>query len=161
MKNHVLRPLFVVIGIVILILLARMVIVPKDFGIGDRGYMYSWYRKSNEEDWKKVKVKYMGREYCKDCHAEKYDAIKETPHRIIQCENCHGPANDIASEHPSEQRPKLTIDKSRAHCLRCHFPLPYPTSARAKIRGIDPAKHNPDIECSTCHNPHNPMEGLR
>ena len=68
MKNHVLRPLFVVIGIVVLILLARMVIVPKDFGIGERGYMYGWHRKSNEEDWKKIKVKYMGREYCKDCH---------------------------------------------------------------------------------------------
>ncbi len=161
MKNHVLRPLFVVIGIVVLILLARMVIVPKDFGIGERGYMYGWHRKSNEEDWKKFKVKYMGREYCKDCHADKYDSIKETPHAVIQCENCHGPANDAVSEHPSEQRPKLVIDKSRAQCLRCHFPLPYPTSARSKIRGIDPEKHNPDIECSTCHNPHKPMEGLR
>ena len=68
MKNHVLRPLIVVIGIVILILLARMVIVPKDFGIGQRGYMYSWHRHSNEEDWKKIKVKYQGKEYCKDCH---------------------------------------------------------------------------------------------
>ena len=94
MKNHVLRPLFVVIGIVVLILLARMVIVPKDFGIGERGYMYGWHRKSNEEDWKKFKVKYQGREYCKDCHHDKYDAIKQTPHAIIQCENCHGPAND-------------------------------------------------------------------
>ncbi len=161
MKNHVFRPLFVVIGIVVLILLTRMVVVPKDFGIGDRGYMYGWHRKSNEEDWKKVKVKYMGREYCKDCHSDKYEAIMKTPHAIIQCENCHGPANDAKSEHPSEERPKLVIDKSRAHCLRCHFPLPYPSSGRSKIRGIDPDKHNPDIECSTCHNPHKPMEGLR
>ncbi len=161
MKNHILRPLFAVIGIVVLILLARMVIVPKDFGIGERGYMYGWHRKSNEEDWKKIKVKYMGREYCKDCHQDKYDKIKDTPHAIIQCENCHGPANDAKGDHPSEERPKLVIDKSRAHCLRCHFPLPYPTSGRAKIKGIDPDKHNPDIECSTCHNPHKPMEGLR
>jgi hypothetical protein len=161
MKNHVFRPLFVVIGIIVLILLTRMVVVPKDFGIGDRGYMYGWHRKSNEEDWKKIKVKYMGREYCKDCHSDKYDAIMKTPHAIIQCENCHGPANDAKSEHPSEERPKLVIDKSRAHCLRCHFPLPYPSSGRSKIRGIDPEKHNPDIECATCHNPHKPMEGLR
>ena len=33
MKNHVLRPLIAVIGIVILILLARIVLVPKDFGV--------------------------------------------------------------------------------------------------------------------------------
>jgi hypothetical protein len=44
MKNHVLRPLFVVIGIVVLILLARIVYVPKDFSIGPRGYMYGWHR---------------------------------------------------------------------------------------------------------------------
>ena len=41
MKNHVFRPLIVFIGIVILILAARLVLVPKDFGIGQRGYMYS------------------------------------------------------------------------------------------------------------------------
>jgi hypothetical protein len=156
MKNHVLRPLLVVIGIVILILLARTVLVPKDFGIGQRGYMYGWHRHGNEEDWKNFKVKYMGKEYCKDCHTDKYDSINKTPHKIIPCEDCHGPAID----HPSDP-PKLAIDKSRAQCLRCHYPLPYPTSGRAKLRGIDPDKHNPDIECSTCHNPHNPMGGLR
>jgi len=156
MKNHVLRPFFAVIGIVILILLARMVLVPKDFGVHERGYMYGWHRLGNEGDWKKITVKYQGKEYCKGCHLEKYDTINKTPHRIIQCENCHGPAR----EHPSDP-PKLAIDKSRAHCLRCHFPLPYPSSGRSKIKGIDPDKHNPDTECSTCHNPHNPMEGLR
>ena len=71
MKNHVLRPLFAVIGIVILILLARMVLVPKDFGVHERGYMYGWHRRGNEEDWKKIKVKYQGKEYCKDCHPDK------------------------------------------------------------------------------------------
>jgi predicted CXXCH cytochrome family protein len=156
MKNHALRPLFVVIGIIVLILLFRIVYVPKDFGIGERGYMYGWHRHSNEQDWKNFKVKYQGKEYCKDCHSDKYDSINKTPHKIIQCENCHGPAID----HPSDP-PKLTIDRSRALCLRCHYPLPYPTSGRANIKSIDPDKHNPDMECSTCHNPHNPMEGLR
>jgi predicted CXXCH cytochrome family protein len=156
MKNHVYRPLFVVIAVVVLILAARTVYVPKDFGIGDRGYMYGWHRHANEGDWKNFKVKYLGREYCKDCHADKYGSIMKTPHKIIQCENCHGPAID----HPADP-PKLVIDKSRALCLRCHFPLPYSSSDRSKIRSIDPLKHNPDMECSACHNPHNPMEGLR
>jgi predicted CXXCH cytochrome family protein len=156
MKNHVLRPLIVFLGIVVLILLARVFLVPKDFGIGERGFMYGWHRKGNEQDWKNFKVKYVGKEYCKDCHSKNYDSINKTPHRIIPCEDCHGPAVD----HP-ENPPKLTIDKSRALCLRCHYPLPYPTSDRAKIRSINPDKHNPGIECSTCHNPHNPMEGLR
>ena len=33
MKNHVLRPLFVFIGIVVLVLVARYLYVPKDFGV--------------------------------------------------------------------------------------------------------------------------------
>jgi hypothetical protein len=161
MKNHVLRPLFVIIGIVVLILLARLMYVPKDFGIGTRGYMYGWHRAANEEEWKAFKVKYLGREYCKDCHSDKYASIMKTPHRIIECENCHGPANDTTGDHPSEQRLKLIIDKTPEQCLRCHFPLPYPTSGRSKIRSIDPEKHNPDSECTSCHNPHNSMEGLK
>jgi hypothetical protein len=154
MKSHVWRPLFVVIGLVVIILIARVFLVPKDLGIQERGFMYGFYRKSSEEDWKKFMVKYKSAEYCKDCHGDKYSMIMQTPHAIIQCENCHGPA----MEHPSEP-PKLNIDKSREQCLRCHYPLPYPTSGRANIRGIDPEKHNPGIECVMCHNPHKPKIG--
>ena len=157
MKNHVFRPLIVVLCLIGLILIARVFYVPKDFGVHERGYMYGWYREGNMEDWTKVAVKYQGKEYCKGCHSDKYESISMTPHAIIECENCHGPA----IEHPSNP-PKLDIDKSRAQCLRCHASLLYPTSGRAKIRGIDPEKHNPDIECVMCHNPHKPsLEGLK
>lgn len=152
MNNHVFRPLFVVIGFVVILLIARLFIVPKDFGVHERGYMYGWYRKSNEEDWKAVRVKYQfNNDYCKNCHVEQYDKLVQSSHAIINCENCHGPALD----HPSEPA-KLHIDRSRQQCLRCHSYLPYPTSGRMNIRGIDPDKHNPGIECSMCHNPHNP-----
>jgi Zn finger protein HypA/HybF involved in hydrogenase expression len=152
MKSHVLRPLFVVIGFVAVILIARLFIVPKDFGVHEKGYMYGWYRKSNEEDWKAFKAKYkFNNEYCKDCHAEHYEKLIQSSHAIINCENCHGPALD----HPSEPA-KLQIDRSRQQCLRCHSYLPYPTSNRKNIKAIDPETHNPDIECSNCHSPHNP-----
>lgn len=157
MKSHVLRPLFVVIGLIGIVLIIRLFVVPKDFGIGERGYMYGWHRKGNEAEWKTISVKYKTTEYCKDCHSDKISMVMTTPHAIIPCENCHGPA----TEHPVNP-PKLSIDRSRQQCLRCHYPLPYPTSGRAKIRGIDPEKHNPDIECSMCHNPHKPgLEGLK
>jgi cytochrome c554/c'-like protein len=165
MKNHVFRPLIVFIGIVILVLAARLVLVPKDFGIGQRGYMYGWHRKANEEDWKKnPTIKYQGKEYCSGCHGDKVDSINKSPHKNIQCENCHGPAGtpEGVLHYDPDKRPKLVIDKSRAQCLRCHYPLPYPTSGRSQIRGIDPDKHNPDIECSMCHNPHKPnLGGMR
>ncbi|NOZ24982.1 MAG: cytochrome C [Nitrospirae bacterium] len=155
MSSHVLRPLWVVIIIVILILVARFVIVPPDFGIQERGFMYGYHRKSNEDDWKAFKVKYKTRKYCKDCHPDKYEPIMSSKHRIIQCENCHGPAVD----HP-EDPPKLVVDKSRSLCIRCHARLLYPRTERAKIKGIDPEEHNAGMECSMCHNPHKPdMEG--
>ncbi len=156
MGNHVFRPLFIFIGIVLLILIVRHFYVPHDFGIHERGYMYGWYREGNIEDWKKVQVKYQGRDYCKDCHPDKFASIMQSPHAIIQCENCHGPAMN----HP-DNPPKLPIDRSRAQCLRCHYPLAYPTSGRANIRGIDPDTHNRDFACSTCHNPHKPNLSIR
>ncbi|MGO9611974.1 MAG: cytochrome c3 family protein [Dissulfurispiraceae bacterium] len=158
MKNHVFRPLVIVIALVALAVTARFFIVPKDFGIGDRGYMYSWHRNSNEDEWKAFPVKYNFKSQdCSDCHSDNYSSIMKSPHAVIKCENCHGPALN----HPSEPA-KLQIDKSRALCLRCHYPLPYPTSGRSKIKGIDPSTHNPDIECSACHNPHKPsLESMK
>lgn len=155
MKNHVYRPLFVAIVVIVLILAVRIVYVPDDFGVGERGYMYGWHRNANAEDWKKVQVKYLGSEYCQECHDNEYASIMTTPHKNIQCENCHGPAID----HP-EEKPELIIDRSKGQCLRCHFPLPYTSSERSRIPGIDPGEHNPEMECAECHNPHNPMEGL-
>jgi len=152
MKNHAFRPLFIVIGLVAVILIARLFIVPKDFKVWERGYMYGWYRKANENEWKVFKAKYKFQsEYCRGCHSEQYNKLIQSPHAIINCENCHGPA----LEHPSEPT-KLLIDRSRQQCLRCHSYLPYPTSDRKNIKGIDSESHNPDTECSMCHNPHNP-----
>jgi predicted CXXCH cytochrome family protein len=156
MKNHVLRPLLVFLGLIVIILVVRYFYVPKDFGVWERGYMYGWHRKADEEFWKNFKVKYRGSEYCKDCHSENYNKLMQSPHVIIPCEDCHSPAID----HP-ENPPKLEVNKSRELCLRCHYPLPYPTSGRANIPSIDPEKHNPGIECVMCHNPHNPLEGLK
>ena len=85
MKNHVLRPLIVVIAMVILILLARVLYVPKDFGVHEAGYMYGWHQKSDEQFWKGFKVKYQGAEYCKDCHDKNYASIKKSPHQNIEC----------------------------------------------------------------------------
>jgi len=156
MNNHVFRPLIVVIGIVVLILVARVFYVPKDFGSYERGYIYSWHRLGDEDFWKKYPIKYQGKEYCKDCHADKYASIGKSPHKIINCENCHGPAMD----HPSDKLPKLAIDRTREQCYRCHVKLPYPATARAKIKGfLDPAQHNPGMECVACHNPHSPKLG--
>lgn len=152
--NHAYRPLFVVIALIAALVIARLLVVPEDFGIGDRGYMYGWHRKSNEDDWKNFTAKYKTRDYCKDCHSLNYSTLSESPHAIIECENCHGPAVD----HPSEPQ-KLEINKTRALCLRCHAYLPYEDSGRTVIPPINDEEHNPEMECVTCHNPHSPGLG--
>ena len=151
MKNHVLRPLFVALAIVAAIVIARTVLVPSDFGVYERGYMYSWHRKSNEAEWKTVRVKYKTAKVCAECHQDKVDDIKHSAHESIGCENCHGPNYD----HPKDPI-GLTVDRSRSLCIRCHAYLPYKTSDRGGIRGIDPTKHYPSAECVMCHIPHNP-----
>ena len=151
MKNHAWRPFAVAIAAIALLLLARAQIVPADFGINGKSFTYNFYRKSDIKDWKAITVKYKGREYCNECHEEKFKEIMASLHKVIQCENCHGPALG----HPDNPE-TLPIDKTRALCIRCHANLPYPLSNRADLPAIDPDTHNPDQNCVECHNPHNP-----
>jgi predicted CXXCH cytochrome family protein len=151
MKNHAWRPLIVVIAAVALLLLVRAQVVPSDFGVNGKNFTYGFHRKGSIDDWQAVKVKYRGKEYCRECHEEKVTENLASPHKVIQCENCHGPAID----HPDNPA-LLTVDKSRGLCLRCHAGLPYPQSQRSKLPAIDPLQHNPDQECVGCHNPHQP-----
>lgn len=151
MKSHVWRPLYVLIGLVALVLLVRFFVVPDDFGAHEAGYMYGWHRKGNEQEWKAQPVKHRTAAYCRECHADKIESLGASPHGRIECENCHGPALG----HPDDP-PALAIDRSRELCLRCHARLPYPTSGRRDIRGIEPGDHNPGEPCVSCHNPHHP-----
>lgn len=151
MKSHAWRPVSVAVGVIIIFLIVRSFMVPADHGINERGFMYGFYRKSNEQDWLNFKVKYQSKQYCEDCHEEHYELNMASKHKVIQCENCHG----AAIEHPEDPE-TLAIDRSRELCIRCHSYLPYPTSYRAEIAGIDPAEHNPEETCSECHDPHEP-----
>lgn len=151
MKTHVWRPLFVVIALVALILLFRTIYVPDDFGTYERGYMFGYHRLSNEQEWKDYPAKYQDSTYCNGCHDDKTAELTNSGHGTIACENCHG----AAFEHPDNPE-KLAIDRSRDLCLRCHAQLFTPFSGRSDIPGIDSTAHNSGIECSECHNPHNP-----
>ena len=151
MKNHVFRPLGLVLGLVIMILIARQFMVPDDFGVHGDSFTYNYYRLSNVDEWKEFPVKYQGRERCAKCHEENSTSISESRHKKIQCENCHGPG----AGHPREVK-KPVIDNSREQCLRCHALLEYPNSRRGMMKGIDPDRHMRKFECKKCHDPHNP-----
>lgn len=151
MKSHVLRPLWVAIVLVAAVLIARHFMVPEDFGIHGPSFTYNFYRLGNVQDWKDFTVKYQGRERCARCHKKNAAKITDSKHANIQCENCHGPGVN----HPKQVK-QLPVNTSRDLCLRCHQALPYPSSLRASLPGINGQKHGGKRECARCHSPHNP-----
>ena len=153
MKWHVLRPVWLALGVIATILVARVFLVPDDFGINGRNFTYGFHRLGNIDEWKNFPVKYQGREYCVDCHDDKLALLNGSPHHIIECENCHGPA----AGHPDPVE-FLPIERSREHCLRCHADLGYPHTGRDVVPSIDGGRHFRRRECADCHNPHNPEE---
>ena len=66
MKRHVLHPLWLAIGVIAAILIARQFMVPDDFGINGSSFTYGFYRLGDIQDWKNFPVKYEGRDYCAD-----------------------------------------------------------------------------------------------
>ncbi len=159
--SHAWRPLFVVVGILAIIFVARAIFVPADFMAKNGDYKYQWHRVGNEEEWKNFPVKYKGGiEFCGDCHDDEFEDITASKHAMIQCENCHGPALNHADEDNPDPE-KLTIDRGRDLCLRCHAKLPYrPITYNELPEGQitlllqDPEDHNPDEQCVECHDVH-------
>ena len=151
MKSHVLRPLLVAIGLIILVTVGRSFIVPEDFGVHGKSFTFGYYRLSNIDDWKEFPVKYKGKKTCLECHEANFEENMASKHKIIECENCHG----AGMNHPDDPE-KLAIDNKRLLCLRCHAYLPYPGNTRMKMKSIEPAKHNKADQCTDCHNPHSP-----
>ena len=98
MKRHVLHPLWFAIGLVVLIFVARAFLVPEDFGVHGESFTYNFYRLSNVEEWQQFPVKYQGYDSCTECHRSNVRSLRRSPHRKIECENCHGPAG----KHPDD-----------------------------------------------------------
>jgi predicted CXXCH cytochrome family protein len=156
MKRHVLHPVWVAIGLIGLILFARLFLVPDDFGVHGDSFTYSFHRLSNIQEWQEFPVKYQGEEYCAECHEDKYKKHRRGRHKRLQCENCHGPA----ANHPDEVE-FLPLNRERSLCLRCHADLDYPdTTGRSDMPAIIDRRHRRSRECVSCHNPHDPREDV-
>jgi len=155
MKRHVLHPLWVALGLVGLILVARQFLVPDDFGVHGDSFTYNFHRQSNVEEWREFPVKYQGNDSCRECHEDNFKSIRRSPHKRVQCENCHGPSGN----HPDDPE-FLPTDTRRALCLRCHAFLDYPNSARAEMLTIKDRLHKRRRDCVECHYPHDPREDV-
>lgn len=156
MKKHVLHPLWVAIGLLAAILIAREIVVPDDFGVHGQSFTYNFHRLSNEQEWKDFPVKYRGRDSCAECHKANFSTIRRSPHKRVQCENCHGPAGN----HPDDVE-YLPVNRNRELCLRCHAFLDYPETARAEMPTVKNRSHKHRLECVQCHNPHDPRKKVQ
>lgn len=143
--------LFRFAGLFVLAFLAFLVIrgyvVPKSFG------QYGHYRGAAITEIAARPVKFAGHQACEDCHTDIVATKAQGKHVHVNCEACHGPLANHASD-PSSVTP--TLPDTAVLCARCH------TASAAKPRDfpqVDPADHSGGMPCKTCHNPHNPTPG--
>lgn len=137
-------------GLLVAILIVAFVVpklVPKPLAEGLAPYGF-YAQKDNAAEWKAFPVQYADPVRCNTCHQNNYTSWISAEHKSVSCENCHG-----AAETHIEQGVPLEIDRSRDLCLTCHAEaVGRPSTFPQK----DPEKHNPGLDCSTCHNPHDP-----
>ena len=98
---------------------------------------------------------YRGPAYCQACHADRHSEWKAGAHSGVKCEACHGPAG----EHPTAgalEKPDDTIKL----CTLCHEAMPGRPASQPQIVVTEhPFKHEGELQCMTCHNPHSPAIG--
>jgi hypothetical protein len=131
---------------ILVFLVARAVLVPKDFGT------LGHFREGALADNRAREVAFAGRAACGDCHSDIVDARKGSKHAQVGCEACHGAlAAHASASDPSASKPAKP--DPRKICLVCHL------SNIAKPKGfpqVDPKDHGEGGACGDCHKPHHP-----
>ncbi|HUH64376.1 MAG TPA: multiheme c-type cytochrome [Terracidiphilus sp.] len=137
--------LFVVAFLVFLLVRGR--VVPRSFG------QYGHYRGAAIGEIAARPIHFAGHEACEACHVDVLDAKKNGKHAHVNCEACHGPQSQHASDPTSATPPK---PKTAELCVRCH------SASAAKPKSfpqVQAADHSTGLPCETCHQPHNPVVG--
>jgi hypothetical protein len=132
------------IVVVIVFVVARSFLIPKDFGL------IGHYRPNAVQDNANKKMNYAGQEACADCHEDMWKARNSGYHKNLSCEVCHGPSSNHVNQ-PDQFKPEKP--KGRTFCPVCHE---YNPSRPTGFPQIVSASHNPRKVCINCHNPHNP-----
>jgi DmsE family decaheme c-type cytochrome len=105
---------------------------------------------------------YVGSEVCQACHEDIFNAIRKSPHNVIEldkkrgwdgktCESCHGAGSKHAESGSAEEirnPAKLAPAEADKTCLKCH--LNQPTHAGR----IQSSHAKSQIACTSCHSIH-------
>jgi hypothetical protein len=122
----------------------RGYVVPPTFG------RYGHYRAAAIGEISARPVHFAGHEACEVCHSDVLDLKKAGKHAQVNCEACHGPQSQHASDPSAATPAKL---ETAVLCVRCHAF----SAARPKaFPQITVAEHSNGVPCETCHQPHSP-----
>jgi hypothetical protein len=172
--THVARVAIVFLAGVVLLLIARAVLVPDDFGT------FGFYRAGAIEDARKTPIAYAGQTACEGCHSGTYwsdaDDAREVfaanpkldnRHSGLRCEACHGPmafhaAREKAEEAADAEGKELPEDPNAKPvplvagdllCLGCHKEITARPEFQPQVLVGD---HGDNDACDSCHRPHRP-----
>lgn len=129
---------------IVLLLAARFVLTPKDFGV------YGHFRAGAISDNEGKPLRYAGRQACGDCHGDVLEARKGSRHERVGCEACHGPLRAHAEDPEGVKAERPEVGRV---CLVCH------AANVAKPEGfpaVEPQEHADGEPCGGCHQPHHP-----
>ena len=143
-REHLARMAALFLAGVVIFLIARALLVPKDF------YEYGHFRTGALADNAARPMAFAGREACESCHPDVVDVRKGSRHATLGCEACHGA---LAKHADDPGRVKPVRPDARKVCLVCH------RQDVAKPKGfkqVSPQEHMGGEPCSSCHKPHHP-----
>jgi hypothetical protein len=141
---HLIRPAIVLVAGLVLFLVVRAAVIPKEFG------KYGHYRPGYLEAARSKPIQYAGQDVCAGCHDAEATTRAAGKHAKVACEACHGPQAKHADD-PSALKPKLPEVKTL--CARCHEK----DAAKPQwFPQVVTADHSGGMACNDCHKPHNP-----
>lgn len=144
-SGHLLRMLAVLAAALVLFLVIRAAIVPKDFGL------YGHYRAGALGDIAARPISFAGHATCEACHDDEAKTKSAGKHAGVACETCHGPAS-AHTEDPTSHA--VLKPDPKVLCVRCHEADPARPHSFPQVVSKD---HAGDTSCAACHKPHSPQ----
>ena len=115
-------------------------------------YEYGYYRADAVPQIASGTPLYQGSAHCLECHPERSADWPLTPHKVVQCEVCHG----VSEECPVKEGTRIPADTIRL-CSTCHEKMPARPAAHPQIVLAEhPFADGETMPCIECHDPHSP-----
>jgi cytochrome c553 len=127
---------------------AAAALIVRWFVVDPSFYRYGHFRADSVPELAARKVAWQGGGYCQTCHSERHAQWSANSHKSVNCEICHGAAQD----HPAKGKLAIPAD-TRQLCSLCHAKMAERPRTQPQIVL---AEHGGGQQCVTCHNPHAP-----